>query len=98
MRRVDVIKQKVCTYFEINSIHMVGRSRAWRYSRPRQVAMFLCDRHTDMSLSAIAVEFNKDHTTVLHAVRKVTEMIMGGNHEIRDNVEEIERMLPWMKE
>lgn len=95
MRRVDLIKYKVCIFFEINSVHMVSTSRQRRYAWPRQIAMYLCRKHTNMSFSDIGHEFLKDHTTVLHACRR-TQGLIDANNEFRDSVAEIERMLPWI--
>ncbi|MEE4240129.1 MAG: helix-turn-helix domain-containing protein, partial [Desulfopila sp.] len=39
---------------------------------PRQVAMYLCRKHTDNSLADIGKEFNRDHSTVLHSIKVVT--------------------------
>ena len=52
---------------------MRGARRRNTEVKPRQVAMYLAHRLTGQSLPAIGRYFNKDHTTVLHAIRAVTE-------------------------
>lgn len=55
---------------------MFTKARARDIARPRQVAMYLCRKHTDASFPSIGLRFGgRDHTTVLHAVRKVGELM-----------------------
>ncbi len=73
IRRVQDV---VCAEFELDHDTLVGPSRAAAISWPRQVAMYLARHHTEASLPTIARAFNRrDHTTVMHAVARVTEQI-----------------------
>lgn len=67
------IQQRVAAYFQIELDALQGVSRARSVLYPRQVAMYLCRRLTEASLPEIGRAFGgRDHTTVLHAVEKVT--------------------------
>ncbi len=73
IRRVQDV---VCAAFELDHDTLVGPGRAAAISWPRQIAMYLARTHTEASLPAIARAFNRrDHTTVMHAVSRVTEQI-----------------------
>ena len=70
------VQDVVCASFEIDHDTLVGPGRAAAISWPRQIAMYLARTHTEASLPAIARAFNRrDHTTVMHAVSRVTEQI-----------------------
>ena len=63
-------------------------------ARPRQIAMYLAKHHTTNSLPDIGRKFsNRDHTTVIHAVKKIDELIRKDN-EIKQNVAELKKKLP----
>ena len=60
---------------------------------PRQIAMFLAKKLTTRSLPEIGRKFaNRDHTTVIHAVKTI-DRICQNNDEIRKNVEEIKSII-----
>jgi len=62
-------------------------------ARPRQVAMFLAKMLTSKSLPEIGRRFGgRDHTTVIHAVRKIEEL-KSVDHQISEDVELLRRML-----
>ncbi len=61
---------------------------------PRQIAMYLCRKHSHLSLPDIGTLFGgKNHTTVLHAIRKVTES-QKKDHVLKQSVSRIENQLP----
>jgi chromosomal replication initiation ATPase DnaA len=70
------IQQAVAARFGIRSAEMVSHRRARIVARPRQVAMYLSRQMTPLSLPAIGKHFgDRDHTTVMHACRKIEELI-----------------------
>lgn len=71
---LDNIKKEVASYFNIrlNDLTSVRRTRS--LARPRQIAMALAKELTQHSFTEIGDAFGKDHTTVLHAHRKVAEL------------------------
>jgi chromosomal replication initiator protein len=94
-RRVTVedIQRQVATHFEIRlaDMHSARRSRA--VARPRQVAMYLAKHLTQQSLPDIGRRFGgRDHTTVLHAVKRVDEL-RSIDKQFNDEVDLLKRML-----
>ena len=68
----SMIKDFICKQYNVTAKDIGSRSRKKAISFPRQVAMYLCRKHTESSLSDIGKEFNRDHSTVLHAIKVVT--------------------------
>lgn len=71
---IDNIKRIVASYFKIRATDLVSVRRTRTIARPRQIAMALCKELTQHSLPEIGAAFSKDHTTVMHACRKVKEL------------------------
>ena len=94
-RRVTIeeIQKRVAEHFSIRLTDMSSARRARAVARPRQVAMYLAKQLTSRSLPEIGRKFgNRDHTTVMHAVARVTE-IMGVDAAFAEDVELLRRML-----
>ena len=88
---VEYIQNLVATYFNLNLQEMLSPRRSRALARPRQIAMYLAKQHTTNSLPDIGRKFsNRDHTTVIHAVKKIDELIKKDN-EIRQSVTEIKK-------
>jgi chromosomal replication initiator protein len=72
---IDEIQKKVAEHFNIRVADMHSARRARQVARPRQVAMYLAKQLTPRSLPEIGRKFGgRDHTTVIHAVRKIEEL------------------------
>ena len=72
---IENIQKTVADYYKIKIIDMHSKKRTRALVRPRQIAMSLAKELTSMSLPDIGAAFGgRDHTTVLHACRKVTEL------------------------
>ena len=72
----EKIKNVVCKKYNIKLADMDSSKRKREFSHPRQVAMYLCREMTDLSLPQIGKAFGgKDHTTVLHACKKIEDEI-----------------------
>ena len=94
-RRVTIeeIQRKVAEHWSIRLTDMTSARRARNVARPRQVAMYLAKQLTSRSLPEIGRKFgNRDHTTVMHAVSRVAEL-MAGDTEFQESVELLRRML-----
>ena len=90
---VESIQNIVASYFNLNIQEMLSARRSRSLARPRQIAMYLAKQYTTNSLPEIGRKFsNRDHTTVIHAVKKVEELINKDN-EIKLNVNEIKKKL-----
>ena len=94
-RKVSIqeIQKKVCEHFNIRIAEMSSARRARNIARPRQVAMYLAKQLTSKSLPDIGRHFgDRDHTTVMHAVSRVTEL-MAQDAAFAEDVELLRRML-----
>jgi len=90
---VEHIQNLVASYFNLNIQELLSPRRSRSLARPRQIAMYLAKQHTTNSLPDIGRKFsNRDHTTVIHAVKKIDELIKKDN-EIRQSVIEIKKKL-----
>jgi chromosomal replication initiator protein len=70
------IQKAVCDHFKIRKEDLVGHVRLRMFVRPRQIAMFLIRRHTQLSFPAIAERFGqRDHTTVMHACKVMADRV-----------------------
>lgn len=73
---IEEIQRKVAEHYNLRLTDMVSARRARNVARPRQVAMYLAKHLTQRSLPEIGRRFgNRDHTTVMHAVSRVSELI-----------------------
>jgi chromosomal replication initiator protein len=73
---MDMIKAASAQFFGIRQTDLTSSRRSRSITFPRQVAMYLCRQLTTSSLSEISRAFGKkDHTTVMHACRKIDELI-----------------------
>jgi len=92
---IDDIKKKVASYFNINIREMTSSKRSKNVAYPRQVAMYATKQLTTQSLPEIGSQFGgRDHTTVLHAVRKIKKM----RDESDDFDEEMGRIIALLKQ
>ncbi len=90
---IEEIQKRVAEHYNIkvSEMHSARRSRA--VARPRQVAMYLSKQLTARSLPEIGRKFGgRDHTTVMHAVKKVDELRQS-DHSFAEDVELLRRML-----
>ncbi len=90
---VEEIMRKVADHYHLRMSDLLSPRRARNVARPRQVAMYLSKQLTSKSLPDIGRRFGgRDHTTVIHAVRKVEELTHT-DHQIAEDVELLRRML-----
>ena len=90
---IETIQNLVASHFNLNIQEMLSQRRSRSLARPRQIAMYLSKQHTTNSLPDIGRKFaNRDHTTVIHAVKKIDELIRKDN-EIRQSVNEIKKKI-----
>jgi chromosomal replication initiator protein len=90
---IDEIQRKVAEHFNMRVSDMHSERRARAVARPRQVAMFLAKSLTSRSLPEIGKKFGgRDHTTVMHAVKKVEEL-MASDHGFAEDIELLRRTL-----
>jgi chromosomal replication initiator protein len=76
---VHAIQEAVCSVGGVSRQDLLSPKRSSRISHARQLAMYLTRQQTSLSLAQIAREFNRDHSTVLHAVRTVSARLEPGS-------------------
>jgi chromosomal replication initiator protein len=90
---IDEIQKRVAEHYNIRLADMHSARRARAVARPRQVAMYLCKQLTPRSLPEIGRKFGgRDHTTVMHAVRKIEEL-RASDTAMAEDIELLRRML-----
>lgn len=90
---MDEIIKKTCEHYHLRQSDLMSPSRARNIARPRQMAMYLCKKLTTRSLPEIGRKFGgRDHTTILHGVRKIEELI-SVDSQIAEDAELLRRML-----
>ena len=90
---VDKIQNVVSNYFNIALSEMLSQRRSRPLARPRQIAMFLAKKMTTRSLPEIGRRFaNRDHTTVIHAVKTITRL-SEQDDEMKKNINQLKSIL-----
>jgi chromosomal replication initiator protein len=82
---IENIQKTVAEYYKVKVADLLSKRRSRSIARPRQMAMALAKELTNHSLPEIGDHFGgRDHTTVIHACRKVKELILEGNDFAED--------------
>jgi chromosomal replication initiator protein len=90
---VEEIQRKVSEHYNMRLADMIGPKRHRAIARPRQIAMYLAKQLTTRSLPEIGRRFGgRDHTTVMHAVRRIDEL-RTSDLQIDEDLELLRRML-----
>jgi chromosomal replication initiator protein len=90
---IEEIQRRVADHFNIRVADLVGPKRVRSFARPRQVAMYLAKTMTSRSLPDIGRRFGgRDHTTVLHGVRRITEL-KGEDAQVAEDLAALRRAL-----
>jgi len=90
---IDKIQNVTSNFFSIKLDEMLSQRRTRPLARPRQIAMYLAKKLTTRSLPEIGRKFaNRDHTTVIHAVKTIDKLLKN-DEQMRKNVEEIKSIV-----
>ncbi len=90
---IEDIQRKVCEHYGIRLADMHSPRRARPVARPRQLAMYLCKQLTSHSLPEIGRKFGgRDHTTIIHGVRKIEELL-AGDPTLRGDLESLKKAI-----
>ncbi len=90
---VERIQKLVCDHFQVRLSELKSKKRSRSVVVPRQIAMYLARKYTHHSLPDLGEAFGgKDHTSVLHSIRKVEKMLKE-DEEMRRTVEKLEKLL-----
>jgi chromosomal replication initiator protein len=91
--KIEDIQRIVARHYNVSKADLLSSRRTRTIVRPRQIAMYLAKVLTPRSLPEIGRRFGgRDHTTVLHAVRKIEEMIEG-DRTLAEEIELLKRMI-----
>ena len=89
---IEDIKHITAGYFNISVTDLISNKKKRFYSYPRQLAMYLSRKYTNLSFKEIGDSFgNKDHSTVIYAVRRI-EKYKDKEKKIRDDLKKIENL------
>lgn len=89
---IEEIQRKVAERYNIRVSEMTSKRRERTVARPRQIAMYLAKTLTTKSLPDIGRAFDRDHTTVIHAVKTVEELRQKDS-DFREETDELRRQL-----
>ena len=85
----SLIISQVCKFYNVDEVILRGSQRTKNVAEARQIAMYLIRKLTNLSLPDIGTEFAKDHTTVLHSIRKVESDLKKGDTSLQNNIRDI---------
>ncbi|OGQ21832.1 MAG: chromosomal replication initiation protein DnaA [Deltaproteobacteria bacterium RIFCSPLOWO2_02_FULL_44_10] len=90
---IEAIQRTVATFYQVNVSDLKSPRRVRSFSYPRQIAMYLCKKHAGASFPEIGQRFGgKDHTTVIHACRKI-EKLLQADIKLKNDIESLEKNL-----
>jgi chromosomal replication initiator protein len=90
---VESIQKTICDYYHIKLTDLKAKRRTKNIALPRQVAMYLCRKHTAISFPAIGDKFGgRDHSTVIHASKAIEQKIKA-DPSMQSAIDSIERTL-----
>ena len=85
----SLIISQVCKFYNVDEVVMRSIQKNKGVAEARQVAMYLIRKLTNLSLPDIGKEFNRDHSTVLYAIRKVEVALKNGDTNMQNNIRDI---------
>ena len=90
---IEEIQRKVAEHYNIRLSDLVGPKRVRTIARPRQIGMYLAKHLTTRSLPEIGRRFGgRDHTTIMHGIRKVEEL-RGADVQLAEDIDLLRRLL-----
>ena len=86
---------KVCDYYNVTKTQICAKDRRTHIVTPRQIAMYMIKKHTDLYLKEISdLLGRKDHTTVIHAIKRVGNLAYTED-EYNNNLINLEQKIIW---
>ena len=90
---INYIQKQVSYYYNMDLNDMSSSRRSISIARPRQIAMYLCKYLTSFSYPEIGKSFGgKDHTTVIHAVKKI-ETLLNDDQKLKKQIFELKQAI-----
>lgn len=91
IRNIHALASDAARMFRITVEDLMGTRRVQHFSLARQVVFYVARKELGVSLPVIAERFGRDHTTILHGIRKIEKLIRQ-DKELARNVEVLTRM------
>ena len=85
----SLIISQVCKFYNVDEVDLRGSKKNKGIAEPRQIAMYLIRKLTNLSLPEIGMQFGKDHSTVLYNIRKVELSLKDGNTDLQNSIRDI---------
>ena len=85
----SLIISQVCKFYNVDEAILRSTKKSKGVAEPRQIAMYLIRKLTNLSLPDIGREFARDHTTVIYAVDKITNALKNGDTSLQNNIRDI---------
>ena len=85
----SLIISQVCKFYNVDEVVLRGTQKNKGTAEARQVAQYLIRKLTNLSLPDIGKEFDRDHSTVLYAIRKVEVALKNGDSNMQNNIRDI---------
>ncbi len=89
---VDDVLKAVASHYNVRTTELKGGRRLRSVARPRQIAMYICRNYLNSTYPEIGRHFNKDHSTVISAVRKIKNL-SSSDSSVKEAIEAIKRQL-----
>ncbi|WP_172135721.1 chromosomal replication initiator protein DnaA [Adlercreutzia sp. ZJ473] len=89
---VEDIQREVEGFFKVKHSDLIGPKRARNIVYPRQIAIYLCRQLLDLPFNDIGKKFNRDHSTAMHSVTTVEEL-MRGSREVQEEIETLKQII-----
>lgn len=89
---IEDIQRAVESFFKVSRSDLVGPKRSRSVVYPRQIAIYLCRQLLDLPYNDIGKKFNRDHSTAMHSVASVEEMLKG-NRGVQEEIEALQKMI-----
>jgi len=90
---VEAIQKNVASFFNVRFADLRAKKKNKSFVLPRQIAMYLCRKLTGLSLQELGEKFGgKDHTTVLHAIKKIEQKSME-DPALRETLDKLTRLI-----
>ena len=85
----SLIITQVCKFYSLDEATLRGTLRNKATVEARQVAIYLIRKLTNLSTTEIGEEFNKDHTTMMHSIKKVEQALDSGDESLKSHIRDI---------
>lgn len=89
---IELIKNTIVSFYDLKENDLESKKRSKNIALPRQIGMYLSRKLTDLSLLKIASSFNRDHSTVIHGIDKIEDLVKTDN-KVKDDIEKITEII-----